>query len=162
MTTKSLRKATSPSKPLRPRNAFRKIASPARRVFLSYNWSDREVAQSFAEPLKSAGFEISNPADSIEPGQNWLLVLGQALRRSDAVVLFLSSAALRSEATIHELDYLLSAKKFKDRVVPVVLSSDVQVPWIVRRLPVVEMRNEPSGDVARAAKAVVRELEHRL
>ncbi len=155
MTAKSLRKASR-------NDAFRRMSSPARRIFLSYSWSDREVAQGFAETLKSAGFEISNPADSIEPGQNWLLVVGQALQKSDAVVLFLSSAALRSQATTHELEYLLSTKKFKDRVVPVLLSSDVQVPWIIRRLPIVKMRNEPAADVARAAKAVVRELEHRL
>jgi hypothetical protein len=123
---------------------------------------DRELASRFAERLKEEGYAIANPVDGIEPGQNWLLVVGRALQNSDAVVLFLSAAALRSEATVRELEYVLSTKKFKDRVVPVLLAEDVSVPWIVRRLPFVSMRKEPPEDVGRAAKAVVKELEQRL
>jgi hypothetical protein len=153
MTTKALRKSPELSKPVRRR---------APKVFLSYNRLDHELAQRFADRLKAAGYAIANPADSIEPGQNWLLVVGKALESSDAVVLFLSAAALRSEATRLELDYVLSRKKFKDRVVPVLLSEDVAVPWIVRRLPFVSMRKAPADDVLRAANAVVKELEQRL
>ncbi len=153
MSTKALRKTPSISR-------LAKRRSPT--IFLSYNRLDREVAERFADLLKEAGYRIANPADSIEPGQNWLLVVGQALERSDAVVLFLSSAALRSDATTHELEYLLSTKKFKDRVVPVLVSEDVPVPWIVRRLPFVSIRKQPRDDVARAARAVVKELEQRL
>lgn len=82
------------------------------------------------------------------------------MKSSDAVVFFLSPAALRSDSTTHELEYVLSTKKFKDRVVPVLLDEHLEVSWIV--LPFVFMRKQPADDVGRAAKAVVKELEQRL
>ena len=132
------------------------------RVFLSYNSSDRDVATRFSEKLLTAGYQVANPAELVGPGENWLLVVGNALKNADAVVFLLSSSSVRSDTTTRELEYVLSTSRFKDRVIPVVLDANVALPWILRRLPLVTVGKTPADDIDRAAKAVVRTLDQRL
>lgn len=142
-------------------------ASPVNRdkavVFLSYNSADRSLARQISERLSAAGYRISNGTDLVEPGANWLAVVGRALDRSDAIVFLLSRAALRSESTSLELGFVLGNKKFKDRVVPVLLDTDsTDVPWIVRHLPLVSLGRQSIADAGRIAQAVAKELDRRV
>jgi hypothetical protein len=132
-------------------------------IFLSYHSADRPLAKQVAEKLAAAGYRISNGEDVVEPGANWLAAVGRALDRSNAIVFFLSRAALRSESTTLELGFVLGSKKFKDRVVPVLVDTDPSdVPWIVRHLPFVSTGKSADADAGRIAQAVARELDQRV
>lgn len=132
-------------------------------VFLSYNSADRSLAKQVAERLSAAGYLISNGDDVVEPGANWLEAVGRALNRADAVVFFLSRTALRARSTSLELDFVLSTRKFKNRVVPVLIDTEpTEVPWIVRHLPFVSTGKRDETDADAVAKSVRKELDQRL
>jgi hypothetical protein len=132
-------------------------------VFLSYNYADRRIAEQIAQRLAAAGYRIANGEDVVEPGENWFKVAGNALDRSDAIVFFLSPAALRSRSTSLELEFALGAKRLKHRVIPVLIDTDLgDVPWIIRHLPFVSMEKHETEDVGRVAKAVIKALDQRV
>jgi len=106
------------------------------KVFISYARSDDALARRLAERLRSEHFTPFLDVEDVAPGANLTLAAGKALEGADAVVVLLSKDSLRSPMSAAEWEYVLSAKKYEGRVLPVLTpgTPEKAVPWIWKRL----------------------------
>jgi len=104
-------------------------------LFLSYNERDKAFAQALRVKLGDLGVRVWDPNELL-PGSNWLLETGRALERADGIVFLISSKAERSRWTQLEMEYALTNRRYKDRVVPVLLEKNVSGPWVLRNVAV--------------------------
>ena len=93
------------------------------RTFLSYDSRDAQIAEQLLPRLVAQKLDVSDPAREIYPGSNWLLETGQALERADGIRFFDlgEQRGIRARCCI-EVEYAISNLRFKDRVVPIMLS----------------------------------------
>jgi hypothetical protein len=104
------------------------------RVFISYDRRDREAGLELAKRLREEGLDAWIDASELYPGDNWSLKTGEALQSSDAMVVLMSPEAAKSETVQREVQYALGSERFKDRLIPVILTPTPEIPWILRRL----------------------------
>src|SRR5437016_1217807 len=100
-------------------------------IFISHSWKDRHFAEALRARLSSAGLNVWDPDRDVLPGDNWLIETGRALERADSVVFLISKDWLRSPWTLKEVEYAIGNRRFEDKVIPVLLSRGVKVPWIL-------------------------------
>lgn len=113
------------------------------KVFISHSSKDDALATKIATYLKDAGLDVWYDKYEIMPGDNWADKIAQGLRESDAMVILLTEGALRSEFMRRDIDFALSQKPFRRRVVPVFVGDkDRQddVPWIFDRLQSINLK----------------------
>jgi len=113
------------------------------KVFLSYAVADRDVARELASRLSAAGLDVWDSDQQTVPGENVPLRIGKALANSDAMVLLLSPAALRSEWAQREWEYALVTPNFDGRLIPVLVRPTRSIPWILRTLQPVRLYENP-------------------
>jgi hypothetical protein len=124
----------------------------AMRTFLSYDSRDAQIAEQLLPRLVAQKLDIWDPAREIYPGSNWLLEMGQALERADGIVFLISENSAESVALLHQVEYAISNRRFKDRVVPIMLSRDLKnVPWVLNTMGVIDAADH---DMERVAKLV--------
>src|SRR5438045_8111639 len=92
------------------------------RVFLSYDTEDREVAHKIAHALGKAGYDVF-------PGDDWPKSIDAALKRANAMVVFVSSNSMKSPWVLKEMNYALASPDYSNRVMPVFVKGMTQVPW---------------------------------
>jgi len=63
-------------------------------VFLAYSHEDRDKVMRLYEDLRIAGFHPWLDTENLLPGQMWHLEIDRAIKRSDAIVLCLSSSSI--------------------------------------------------------------------
>src|SRR4051812_1583404 len=97
----------------------RPMKKSGRSVFLSYASADRELARKVADHLAEAGFPIWDPEREILPGTDWTSALKKALDTALAVIVFISPAGMESRSVSSEIEYALSAKHLRGRLIPV-------------------------------------------
>lgn len=107
-------------------------------VFISHHSSDSKFAAELRELLVAAGMDVWNPETQLEPGSNWLKEAGRALERADAIVFILSKRALSSRSIQREINFALTTKRLANRVYPVVIDNEIDVPWILRDIGVIK------------------------
>ncbi len=112
-------------------------------VYLSYSSEDNALAKKVAEFLQLAGVTIWNH-DDIMPGENWAKKIGEALEESEAMVVLITPNSLRSSWVQREIEYALSEKNFNQRLIPVLVGSEEDLPlnklsWILRHLQVIKL-----------------------
>lgn len=119
------------------------------KVFISHSGKDDSLAEQIASYLERVGLEVWLDKREIMPGDNWADKIAQGLRESDAMVVLLTEGALRSEFMRWNIDFALSQKPFRRRVVPVFVgnsaNSKKDLPWIFDRLQSINLR-ENSAD----------------
>lgn len=121
-------------------------------VFLSYDSRDSRFAEQLLSRLVAEKFDVWDPARELYPGSNWLLEAGRALERADAVIFLISKHSVDTPALRHEVQYAISNLRFKDRVVPVILSRGMKnIPWILEKMSVIDATDH---DMDRVAKLV--------
>jgi TIR domain-containing protein len=103
-------------------------------VFLSYARSDRDLVQKIGQELSEAGLEVWDPDQKILPGANWTAELKAALDSAGALVVFISPDAMASRSVSYEIEYALSAKHLRGRVIPVTIRPTKNAPWILDSL----------------------------
>jgi len=123
------------------------------RVFLSYAAEDRKWAQELISSLQDAGLQVWDGAAELANGNNWFLETGKALEGANAMVVLLSPAAAKSEGLKREIDYALTSKRFKHRLIPVIVKPTAKIPWILQRL------RPETGDPSSVSKRIVRRLK---
>jgi len=101
-------------------------------VFISHALEDQEWARELMSRLSESGIEVWDPASQVFPGDNWALKIGQALEKSNAMVVLLSPAAAKSEPVQRDVQYALGSKRFKNRLIPVMIKSTTRFPWILK------------------------------
>lgn len=107
-------------------------------VFVSYATEDRKWAEELIALLEKEGLKVWDPRTRLAPGDNWSLEIGRALESANAMILLLSPSALKSEHVRHEMEYALSSKRFRDRLIPVIVKDTPQIPWILERMMLVK------------------------
>jgi hypothetical protein len=122
------------------------------RLFLSYDSRDSQFAEELLPRLLAEKLEVWDPARELYPGDNWLLEAGRAFERADAVIFLISEHSVDTPALGREVQYAISNLRFKDRVVPVILSRGVKnMPWILEKMSVIDAVDR---DMDRVAKAI--------
>src|SRR5437764_657828 len=109
------------------------------RVFLSYSESDREPAKELASHLEKMGHSVWYRDGALFPGDNWALEIGKALDHSEAMVLLISPEAMKSDWVRKEIEFALGAVQYRGRLIPVMVKPASNIPWILKKLPVVRL-----------------------
>jgi hypothetical protein len=123
------------------------------RVFISHSDEDRLLANQIATKLEKAGNQVWFDESEIDPGENILRKIGEALDSSDAMVVIVSPAAGNSRVVQEEVSYALGSKKFKNRLIPVIVKPTSKMPWILKKL------NPEKGDPAEVSKRIIHRLK---
>jgi hypothetical protein len=125
------------------------------KVFISHSQQDQKLADSVRERLRTVGHEVWDPEHDLLPGDNWLKKTGRALEQSDAVIFLLSPEGAQSPNILKEIEYTISNRKFKGRILPVVFqSASKSVPWILKKINYMELPTKVSN-TDKAADSIV-------
>jgi hypothetical protein len=121
------------------------------KVFISYSQKDEALAARVVSTLEAAGLDAWFGKREIMPGDNWADKIAQGLRESDAMVVLLTPTALESESQRWDIDYALSQKPFKKRLIPVLVgdSDDFpseRLPWIFKHLQTIKLSEDARND----------------
>lgn len=117
-------------------------------VFISHAIADTDLAAELTRSLRAAGIQAWNPRDSILPGDNWALEVGKALESSEVMVVVFTKDSHESPTIVQEVQYALTAGRYRGRVVPVLINfvtyqAGKDVPWILLRMDPVELQGPP-------------------
>ncbi len=125
-------------------------------IFLSYAHSDETFAKDLASQLEKRGLSVWSPAEELLPGANFWLEVGEALKRSRAMVVLVSPDSMRSENVRRELEYALGDPNYERRIFPVRVRPTADVPWILRKLRIFDGRQKAkvSESIANALRQV--------
>lgn len=123
-------------------------------VYLSYAEPERGLAGQLAKWLKKKGFDVWFADDRLYPGDNWPLAMGKALEESDAMVVLLSPDWSRSEWVQREVDYALTSKQYKGRLIPVLVRPTRDFPWILERCHMIRAGRSAAETSKRIASAL--------
>ena len=126
------------------------------KVFLSYAEADREAAKRLASHLEEAGHRVWYRDGALFPGENWALEIGKALDHSEAMVVLLSPQGMKSDWVRKEIEFALGASQYRGRLIPVMLKPTADIPWILKKLPIVRVNK----GMAAAAAEVAEYVEH--
>ena len=133
------------------------------KVFISHSQEDKELVRSVVDALEQAGLDVWDDEREIFPGDNWAEKTGRALEEAQAMVVLLTPRSLDSIPVRREIQFALSQKRFKNRLIPVLVGLDdtiamAKVPWILRYLNMIEMppgrQNEGINRITQALQAV--------
>jgi len=109
-------------------------------VFLSYAHPDRALAHALAADLKQRGLVVWSHDTELLPGDNIWLRNGEALRKSEAMVVLLSPEAMRSEWVQHEIEYALGNRNYEGRLFPVQVRPTPSMPWILSKFKILNAK----------------------
>ena len=126
-------------------------------IFLSYAREDEEFARSLSSRLMKRGLSVWSPEDELLPGDNVWFRIGEALKKSKAMVVLISPDSMRSKHVRQEIEYALGDPNYEGRVFPVEIRPTEDVPWILRKLKTIDGRQNPakvSESIAIALKQV--------
>jgi hypothetical protein len=124
-------------------------------VFISYARADEDFAKALSSQLTKQGLSVWNADDEVLPGDNIWLQIGEALRKSRAMVVLVSPDSMRSEYVRHEIEYALGDPNYEGRVFPVQVRPTEDIPWILRRFKSFDARQSAakvSESIANALK----------
>ncbi|MBL7094195.1 toll/interleukin-1 receptor domain-containing protein [candidate division KSB1 bacterium] len=120
------------------------------KVFISHSYKNESLAQKIAEILKKAGLDVWDGRE-ILPGDNWADKVSHALNESDAMVVLLTSDSLKSRSVRHEIEFALGEKRFRRRLIPVLVGSPDKFsgedfPWILNHLKTVKLTESENNE----------------
>jgi hypothetical protein len=102
------------------------------KVFISHVQQDAKWADLIRRELRGKPhFDVWDSELEIQAGDNWALKTGKALASSDTVLVLLSPESVRSPFVRKEIDFLLTNRKFRGRVISLMVKPTKEVPWIL-------------------------------
>ncbi len=121
------------------------------KVFISYAHMDEALAAKVVTSLEKAGLDAWYDKREIMPGDNWADKIAQGLRESDAMVVLLTANALDSESVRRDIDYALSQKPFKRRLIPLIVGDSEnfpshRIPWIFSHLQTIKLADNGKNE----------------
>lgn len=121
------------------------------KVFISHSTGDEGLANKLVSYLEAEGLDVWYDKREILPGDNWADKIAQGLRESDAMVVLMTPSALGSDFARRDIDYALSQKPFKRRLIPVLVgdSDDFpkdRIPWIFDHLQMIRVRENGGNE----------------
>jgi restriction endonuclease Mrr len=132
-------------------------AEPAavHRVFLSYAYDDRALAQSISDALARAGVRTTNQIRQVSSGEDLTARLRETIRASDVVVVLLSQAAAASPRVNTEIEFGL-ARDLDRRgaeLIPV-LAAPTDLPPALRNRAVVDLTEDFTAGVRQLVEQI--------
>jgi hypothetical protein len=124
------------------------------RIFFSYAALDRDFAKDIASQLSEEGYDVSYPDQDLSAGDNWSLKIGEALRDSKAMVVLLTPESVESEWVRREIEYALGSKNYKGRLITVLVRPTENIPWILRKFPMIRAGRNSVETSKRIAEAL--------
>ena len=132
------------------------------KVFISHSSKDEALATKVVSYLEEEGLDVWYDKREILPGDNWADKIAQGLRESDAMVVLMTPSALDSDFAWRDIEYALSQKPFKRRLIPVLVgdSEDFprdRIPWIFDHLQTIQLGE--NGEDEEQLKQIARVLK---
>lgn len=121
-------------------------------VFISHSNEDQKFVNELRALLGRGGLEVWNPDVEVLPGDNWLLETGAALEKADGLIFVFSKASLASLSTRRAVQYALVNRRFEGRLISVLMGDGLKIPWILKRMPIV---NAVDRDVRRVSREIL-------
>jgi hypothetical protein len=124
------------------------------RVFPSFSHADRDLVRPFLDELEKRGFEVFDDLTMFTPGENFLAVIANELRRaahSGWVVAFLTHRSLQSRFVQREIQFALSLRA---KFVPVMIEGGMSLAMLpphLRMVPVFDATQDPTHAPSRLA-----------
>lgn len=109
-------------------------------VFLSHSDKDRPFATSLARVLRRHNIPVWYSRSNIIGAQQWHDEIGAALNRCNWFVLILSPNSVKSEWVKHELMFALNNRRYKSRIVPLLLKpcKYTKLSWTLSEFQVID------------------------
>jgi hypothetical protein len=125
------------------------------KIFISYSHSDKAWATEFAKALQEAGLDVWFDDFRIEAGESLVEALEEGLRKSDDIVLLLSSDSIRKPNLFFEIGAALAMKKRIIPIVPQDLDAS-RLPLLLQRIKYLIRKSpgESAKEVANALDAI--------
>ena len=123
------------------------------KIFLSHSTSDKPLARMIAQGLVDLGFGIWFDEWELQPGENWAKAVGKALESADAMVVLVSPDSMQTWQR-EEIQYALTTPRFEGHLIPVIVKSTPDIPWILETLNVVRPGRTEAETVQRIADAL--------
>ncbi|MGD9511395.1 MAG: toll/interleukin-1 receptor domain-containing protein [Geminicoccaceae bacterium] len=123
--------------------------SPLHRVFLSYSMADDSTAQLLRGYLIARGIDVISD-DAVGQGEEWDEAVQQGIERSDAIVLLVSPASLRSGAVMYEAGLAFRHSREEPTRLIAILLGDIepsQVPLPLARSAQIDARSLGNRDL---------------
>ncbi|MEW6366291.1 MAG: toll/interleukin-1 receptor domain-containing protein [Acidobacteriota bacterium] len=124
-----------------------------KRIFLSHAARDHQMASKLAGRLREEGFDVFLQ-EELPAGANFALEVGRKLEKADIMVVLLSPDAVASSWVQREIEYALTSRRLKGRLVPVQVRPTKDIPWILRHLNFLDLRGEEAGKVDKVVAAL--------
>ena len=120
------------------------------KVFISHANQDEALASKIVSSLEDAGLEVWYDEREIMPGDNWADQIARGLKEANAMVVLITPTALQSNHMQRDVDYALTQKRFKGRLVPVLAGESQHfqgwsIPWIFEHLPTISLKGNGSS-----------------
>ena len=123
------------------------------KIFLSHSMSDRPLARNIAQGLVDLGFVVWFDEWDLQPGENWAKAVGKALESADAMVVLVTPDSMQTWQR-EEIQYALTTPRFEGRLIPVIVKSTPDIPWILETLNVVRPGRSAADTARRIADAL--------
>ncbi len=123
------------------------------KIFLSHSMSDRPLARNIAQGLVDLGFVVWFDEWDLQPGENWAKAVGKALESADAMVVLVTPDSMQTWQR-EEIQYALTTPRFEGRLIPVIVKSTPDIPWILETLNVVRPGRTGADTARRIADAL--------
>lgn len=112
------------------------------KVFITHSHGNRPLVWQIVKTLKQSGLDVWDDEYDTYPSGNWYKVTGEALERSDVLVVLVTPDALDSDIVHKDIGFALTNIQFKYRVIPVLVGVDLTVAkehfgWIMSHLDVI-------------------------
>jgi len=120
-----------------------------RKVFLSYNWDDKEKVIPIVNRLRQNGIDAVIDQYFIEPGEEWRKHLSNSImyqiHTTDTVILCISKNYLKSKWSKAEMrDTLKEYELRKISIIPILID-DVEVPEPIKKYRNINLHNTKTG-----------------
>lgn len=125
-------------------------------IFISYAKPDAEFAGALKRHLETLGHASWWFDEGVAPGQNWQDAIFEQLKKTEALVVLLSEASLRSSWINNELGAALaySEEKGSPIIIPVFLDSNVNITGPIARFQRIFAEGDPEEVAIKVASAL--------
>ena len=117
------------------------MKKPSTDVFLSFASADEPIASQLAQALRGHGLSVWKDQD-LQVGSDWAYEIQRAIEGSNIVLVLLSKDSAKSDWVRREAAIALATGN--KRVVPVFLTTNVDLPFILRSRHGVDLSDEDS------------------
>jgi len=125
------------------------------RVFISYSWVDREVADDISRALSGLPLDLWIDHKRVAPGDSFVSALNDALEDATYVIVLLSHSALKSQWVSREWMAAMASKSII--VLPVRVDS-CDLPALLRDILHVDLSSDRAAGLAQLTEFFRREL----